>query len=56
MVFSNNNALLDICDFNNFSSNTNEEMFHRIHKQHELVFIVTIASVDTFKFFNANEF
>jgi len=56
MVFSNNNALLDIGDFNNFSSNTDEEMFHRIHKQHEIVFIVTIASVDTFKLFNANEF
>jgi hypothetical protein len=31
-------------------------MFHRIHKQFQIVFIITIASVDAFKLFNANEF
>jgi hypothetical protein len=56
MAFSSNDALLDIGKFNSFSSNIDEEMFHIIHKQHQIVFIVTIASVDTFKLFNANEF
>jgi hypothetical protein len=56
MAFFSNDALSDIGDFNSFSSNIDEEMFHRIHKQHQIVFIVTIASVDTFKLFNANEF
>jgi hypothetical protein len=56
MAFSSNDALPNIGDFNSFSSNIDEEMFHRIHKQHQIVFIVTIASVDTFKLFNANEF
>jgi hypothetical protein len=56
MAFSSNDALSDIGDFNSFSSNIDEEMFHRIHKQHQIVFMVTIASVDAFKLFNANEF
>lgn len=56
MAFFSNDALSDIGHFNSFSSNIDEEMFHRIHKQHQIVFIVTIASVDTFKLFNANEF
>jgi hypothetical protein len=53
--FNGNDIFLDMVDFNGFSSSSDEEMFQKTSKQHQIMYIVVVMATTTFKLFNTNE-
>jgi hypothetical protein len=53
--FYGNDVFSDMVDFNGFSSSSDEEMFQKARKQHQIMYIVVIMGTTTFKLFNTNE-
>jgi hypothetical protein len=48
-------VLMDIGDFDNSSSNSDEKLFQRTKKVHQMVFITTVVGLNTFDLFNSKE-
>jgi len=46
---------MDTIDYDNPSSNSNEELFWRTQKVHQMVFAVVIANTNTLDLFNSKE-
>jgi len=46
---------MDIGDFDNSSSNSDEKLFQRTKKVHQMVFITTVVGLNTFDLFNSKE-
>jgi hypothetical protein len=55
MASSTRQAFLNMGYFDIFSSNSDEEMFQRICKQHWIVFTCVVAGDKILALFNANE-
>ncbi len=54
-MFHGFQTLLNMGDFDIFLSNSDEEMFQKICKQHRIVFTFVVASNNILALFNANE-
>jgi hypothetical protein len=55
MTSYNNDVLVDMGDYDGSSSNSNEELFQRTQKVHQMVFATIVANTNTLDLFNSKE-
>jgi hypothetical protein len=50
MASYDNDVLVDMGDYDSFSSSSDEKLFQRMQRVHQMVFIIAIANTNTLDF------